>query len=111
MGAEFGVAPNPELGDELELGAVDEPYHDVLHLLLPTYINDVSPSYAFNDDTLLDSLAISSVTATNLRPWIAFRPGLELDLWWIDIIPAFQGGWGNIAPLCKAFRLRSGFTE
>ena len=81
MGAEYGVAPNPELGDELELGAVDGPYHDVLHLLLPTYINDVSPSYAFNDDTLLDSLAISSVTATNLETMEVFSLsdlGLEL---------------------------------
>ena len=50
--------PKPEMGEQFEVGVVGEPYYDVLHILLPTFVNDVDESFAFNDDTLLDSVAL-----------------------------------------------------
>ena len=63
----IGISPNPEVGEQFEVGVLGEPYYDVLHILLPTYVNDVDESFAFNDDTLLDSVALSGTSLTNLE--------------------------------------------
>ena len=65
--AVIGISPNPEVGEQFEVGVLGEPYYDVLHILLPTYVNDVDESFAFNDDTLLDSVALSGTSLTNLE--------------------------------------------
>ena len=65
--AVIGISPNPEVGEQFEVGVLGEPYYDVLHILLPTFVNDVDESFAFNDDTLLlDSVALSGTSLTNL---------------------------------------------
>ena len=65
--AVIGISPNPEVGEQFDVGVVGEPYFDVLHILLPTFVNDVDESFAFNDDTLLDSVALSGTSLTNLE--------------------------------------------
>ena len=65
--AVIGISTNPEVGEQFEVGVLGEPYYDVLHILLPTYVNDVDESFAFNDDTLLDSVALSGTSLTNLE--------------------------------------------
>ena len=65
--AVIGISPNPEVGEQFEVGVLGEPYYDVLHILLPPYVNDVDESVAFNDDTLLDSVALSGTSLTNLE--------------------------------------------
>ena len=65
--AVIGISPNPEVGEQFEVGILGEPYYDVLHILLPTFVNDVDESFAFNDDTLLDSVALSGTSLTNLE--------------------------------------------
>lgn len=63
----IGISPDPEEGEQFELGILGEPYYDVLHILLPTFVNDVDESFNFNDDTLLDSVALSGTSLTNLE--------------------------------------------
>ena len=65
--AAIGISPDPEEGEQFELGILGEPYYDVLHILLPTFVNDVDESFNFNDDTLLDSVALSGTSLTNLE--------------------------------------------
>ena len=65
--AVIGISPDPEQGEQFELGILGEPYYDVLHILLPTFVNDVDESFNFNDDTLLDSVALSGTSLTNLE--------------------------------------------
>ena len=55
--AVIGISPDPEQGEQFELGILGEPYYDVLHILLPTFVNDVDESFNFSDDTL-DSVAV-----------------------------------------------------
>ena len=35
MGAEFGISPNPLLGETFVEGEVDQPYADVIHVIIP----------------------------------------------------------------------------
>ena len=63
----IGISPNPDEGEQFDMGFVGESYYDVLHILLPTFVNDVDESFAFNDDTLLDSVALSGTALTNLE--------------------------------------------
>jgi hypothetical protein len=62
----LGVSPNPELGEQFEPGVVGQPYEDVLHILLPTYVLDIDPTLPFSPTTPLDSVALSTVTLVDL---------------------------------------------
>lgn len=50
----FGVSPDPNLGETFVTGMLDEPYYDVLHILIPTSAADI-------DDQFPPTLPIDSV--------------------------------------------------
>ncbi len=58
MGAPFGVSPNPALGETFVEGQVNQPYEDVLHVILPTTTGAIpgAPLDVPLDSLILDSL-------------------------------------------------------
>ena len=50
----FGVSPDPNLGETFVTGVLDQPYSDVLHILIPTSAADI-------DDQFPPTLPIDSV--------------------------------------------------
>ena len=50
----FGVSPDPNLGETFVTGMLDQPYSDVLHILIPTSAADI-------DDQFPPTLPIDSV--------------------------------------------------
>lgn len=89
--AVIGISPNPEMGEQFDVGVVGEPYHDVLHILLPTFVNDVDESFDFNDDTLLDSVALSGTSLTNLET----MQELSLEELGLEVVCNNNGDSGN----------------
>lgn len=89
--AVIGISPNPEMGEQFDVGVVGEPYYDVLHILLPTFVNDVDESFDFNDDTLLDSVALSGTSLTNLETMQV----LSLEELGLEVVCNNNGDSGN----------------
>ena len=58
MGAPFGVSPNPALGETFVEGQINQPYEDVLHVILPTTTGAIpgAPLDVPLDSLILDSL-------------------------------------------------------
>ena len=41
----FGVSPDPNLGETFVTGMLDQPYSDVLHILIPTSAADIDDQF------------------------------------------------------------------
>ncbi len=55
----FGVSPDPQQGENFDSGVVNQPYIDILHILIPAFAADVDPTYP---PTLpIDSIELRSV--------------------------------------------------
>lgn len=61
--AEFGVSPDPALGESFEVGVLGQPYEDIIHLLIPTDPGDVDSTFAGLGT--IDSLKLMSVMVMN----------------------------------------------
>ena len=51
-GAPWGVSPDPALGESFEIGAVNAPYEDVLHLKIPVNANAIDETLNFPLDSV-----------------------------------------------------------
>ena len=58
MGAEFGISPNPLLGETFAEGEVDQPYADVIHVIIPASTAGIpeAPIELPLDSVVLDSI-------------------------------------------------------
>ncbi len=61
-GVEFGVSPNPSLGESFETGVLGESYFDVIHILVPTDAGNINPNFA---GYIIDSLDLIGVSIQN----------------------------------------------
>ena len=60
MGAEFGISPNPLLGETFADGEVDQPYEDVIHVIIPASTAGIpeAPIELPLDSVVLDSILL-----------------------------------------------------
>ena len=60
MGAEFGISPNPLLGETFAEGEVDQPYADVIHVIIPASTAGIpdAPIELPLDSVVLDSILL-----------------------------------------------------
>ena len=76
----LGIAPDPYQGETFEPAIVDEPYLDILHMLIPVYILDVDPTLPFSPTTTLDSVQLVSMVLVDLDDDLAVYEPEELGL-------------------------------
>jgi plastocyanin len=62
-----GISPNPTLGEQFAPGIINEPYYDVLHMLIPQYVLEVDSTLPFSPDALLDSIKLVSIVMVDLN--------------------------------------------
>ena len=62
----YGSSPDPSQGEQFEPGITDEPYYDVLHLLIPTYVLEIDSTLPFAPTALLDSIELVSLVMVDL---------------------------------------------
>ena len=62
----YGSSPDPSQGEQFEPGITDEPYYDVLHLLIPTYVLEIDSTLPFSPTALLDSIELVSLVMVDL---------------------------------------------
>ncbi len=77
----YGSSPDPSQGEQFEPGITDEPYYDVLHLLIPTYVLEIDSTLPFSPTALLDSIelvGIEMVDLNTLTPYTLSELGLEV---------------------------------
>ena len=68
----FGISPDPNLGETLETGIVNQEYIDVIHILIPAFASDIEPDYP---PTLpIDSISLESVVFTDTVTLIEYSP-------------------------------------
>jgi len=68
----FGISPDPNLGETLESGTVNQEYIDVIHILIPAFASDIEPDYP---PTLpIDSISLESVVFTDTVTLIEYTP-------------------------------------
>ncbi len=68
----FGISPDPNLGETLETGIVNQDYIDVIHILIPAFASDIEPDYP---PTLpIDSISLESVVFTDTVTLIEYSP-------------------------------------
>jgi hypothetical protein len=84
MGAPFGVSPNPALGETFVEGQVNQPYEDVLHVILPTTTGAIpgAPLDVPLDSLILDSLNLvgeMGETITLLEVGLSMSPNNNGD--------------------------------
>ncbi|HHZ82043.1 MAG TPA: T9SS type A sorting domain-containing protein [Flavobacteriales bacterium] len=73
----FGVSPDPQQGENFDSGVVNQPYIDILHILIPAFAADVDPTYP---PTLpIDSIELISVLLTDTVTLLQYSP-VELGL-------------------------------
>jgi len=58
-GVDFGVSPNPALGEEFAQGVVGEVYSEIIHMLIPTDAGDINENLA---GSIIDSLELTNVS-------------------------------------------------
>ena len=65
--ATSGSSPNPSLGEQFTPGIINEPYYDVLHLLIPQYVLEIDSTLPFSPDALLDSIKLVSIVMVDIN--------------------------------------------
>ena len=63
----YGSSPDPSQGEQFEPGITDEPYYDVLHLLIPTYVLEIDSTLPFSPTALLDSIKLVGIVMVDLN--------------------------------------------
>ena len=60
MGAEFGISPDPLLGETFAIGVVDQPYVDVIHMMIPASTSSIpeAPIELPMDSVVVDSISL-----------------------------------------------------
>ena len=78
----YGSSPDPSQGEQFEPGITGEPYYDVLHLLIPTYVLEIDSTLPFSPTALLDSIELVSLVMVDLNdtltPYTLAELGLEV---------------------------------
>ena len=77
---EFGISPNPSLGESLESGIINEPYEDIIHFLVPQYVLDIDSTLPFSPTTPLDSLQLISIVMVDLDDTLSTYSMTDLGL-------------------------------
>ena len=71
--ATSGISPNPNLEEQFAPGIINEPYYDVLHMLIPQYVLEVDSTLPFSPDAILDSIQLVSIVMVDLNdPLISY---------------------------------------
>ena len=77
-----GISPNPTLGEQFAPAILLQPYNDVLHILIPTYVLEIDSTLPFAPDALLDSIELVSIVMVDLSDTLNTYslPQLGLDV-------------------------------
>ena len=75
-----GSSPNPTLGEQFTSGVVNEPYYDVLHMLIPQYVLEIDSTLPFSPDAILDSIQLVSIVMVDLNDTLTTYSLAELGL-------------------------------
>ncbi|NQX91998.1 MAG: T9SS type A sorting domain-containing protein [Flavobacteriales bacterium] len=70
QGAAFGVSPDPLLGESFQQGILNNPYSDVIHIMVPTSAADIDES--FPATAPIDSLTLLGVSLVDLETDITY---------------------------------------
>ncbi len=76
----FGSSPDPSQGEQFEPGIIGEPYYDVLHLLIPTYVLEIDSTLPFGPTALLDSIKLVGISMVDLNDTLTSYSLSELGL-------------------------------
>jgi hypothetical protein len=87
MGAPFGISPNPALGESFSEGEVNQPYDDVLHVILPTTTGAIPGAPL---DVPLDSLVLDSLNLVG-----EMGESISLESIGLSMSPNNNGDSGN----------------
>ena len=77
----FGSSPDPSQGEQFDAGITGEPYYDVLHLLIPTYVLEIDSTLPFSPTALLDSIELVDIAMVDLNTLTSYtlsELGLEV---------------------------------
>ena len=77
----YGSSPDPSQGEQFEPGITGEPYYDVLHLLIPTYVLEIDSTLPFSPTALLDSIELVDIAMVDLNTLTSYtlsEVGLEV---------------------------------
>ena len=87
MGAPFGISPNPALGETFVEGDINQPYEDVLHVILPTTTGAIPGAPL---DVPLDSLVLDSLNLVG-----EMGEAISLESIGLSMSPNNNGDSGN----------------
>ena len=87
MGAPFGISPNPALGETFVEGDINQPYEDVLHVILPTTTGAIPGAPL---DVPLDSLVLDSLNLVG-----EMGEAISLESIGLSMAPNNNGDSGN----------------
>jgi len=88
----YGSSPNPTLGEQFVNGFIDEPYYDVLHMLIPEFVLEIDSTLPFSPTALLDSIMLIDIVMVDLNDTLTTYTLAELGL---QIICNNNGDSGN----------------
>ena len=77
----YGSSPDPSQGEQFDAGITGEPYYDVLHLLIPTYVLEIDSTLPFSPTALLDSIELVNIIMVDLNTLTSYtlsEIGLEV---------------------------------
>jgi len=75
-----GISPNPNLGEQFAPGVINEPYYDVLHMIIPEFVLEIDSTLPFAPDALLDSIELVSIVMVDLNDTLTTYSLSELGL-------------------------------
>ena len=76
----YGSSPNPSLGEQFTPGIVNEPYADVLHMLIPEFVLEIDSTLPFSPDAILDSIKLVGIVMVDLNDTLSTYSLSELGL-------------------------------
>jgi plastocyanin len=76
----YGSSPDPSLGEQFTPGIVNEPYYDVLHMLIPLYVLEIDSTLPFSPDAILDSIQLVNIVMVDLNDTLSTYSLSELGL-------------------------------
>jgi len=88
----YGSSPNPSLGEQFDNGFIDEPYYDVLHMLIPEFVLEIDSTLPFSPTALLDSIKLIGIVMVDLNDTLTTYSLAQLGL---EIICNNNGDSGN----------------
>lgn len=76
----YGSSPNPSLGEQFDPGVVNEPYEDVLHMLIPEFVLEIDSTLPFSPLALLDSIKLIGIVMVDLNDTLSTYSLSDLGL-------------------------------